>query len=240
MKKLTAVTLILVFLFSQCDIITGKRVEGSGNVITESRDISDAKKIRLTASYEVELAQGDQANVKVMADDNIIPYIVTEERGDWLVISSKDNVNLHTSEKIRVMVTIPELENIDLSGSGRITTRDKFTAGRELKIDLSGSGTVNAEINTPKIRTAIAGSGKINLKGETKNLFVDIAGSGDLKADELLSETTELTISGSGNARVFADVSLKANIAGSGDVYYKGRANVSTNIAGSGKVRMIE
>jgi Protein of unknown function (DUF2807). len=67
-----------------------------------------------------------------------------------------------------------------------------------------------------------------------------VSGSGDVHAYDLLSEDTKVRVTGSGDADVFASVSLDVSVAGSGDVRYKGNAKVSSNISGSGGVKKVD
>jgi hypothetical protein len=97
-----------------------------------------------------------------------------------------------------------------------------------------------ADINAPAVNADVTGSGNIDVKGETKDVEVVVNGSGNYKGVDLKAENATIRISGSGNADVFADYSLKANISGSGDIKYKGNANVNKSIAGSGTVIKVE
>ena len=75
------------------------------------------------------------------------------------------------------------------------------------------------------------------LNGRTKDFDGKVSGSGDLKCSDLQSENTIIGVSGSGNARVFASVSLKARVSGSGDIYYRGNpSSPEIHTSGSGSV----
>ncbi len=225
--------------FSSCRM-GYKRVKGNGDVRTEDRNITRAERIKLRGSYDVEITQGPVTSVKVEADDNILPFIFTSQEDGFLLIKSKEHVNFSTDNPIKIYITTAKLEQLQLSGSGNIIGKNKFTGGDKLTLKISGSGSMDLEVNTPSIDGDISGSGSITLKGETKDQKVHISGVGDYNADDLKSETTKVRIAGSGNVKVFADANLDVNIAGVGSVYYKGNPTIKQNVAGSGEVKKID
>jgi hypothetical protein len=149
-------------------------------------------------------------------------------------------VNLHPSSKTKLYITTDKLEAFKLSGSGDVTTTNKFTGGDHLDLEIAGSGSIHLEVNTPRVSSSISGNGDIYLTGETKDSKISIAGNGNYHAEDLKSENAKVKIAGSGEAHLFADSTLDVNIAGVGNVYYKGNASVTQNVAGSGKIQKME
>ncbi|MGI8950914.1 MAG: head GIN domain-containing protein [Chitinophagaceae bacterium] len=230
--------LIVFILFGiSCNFSGSERIQGSGNVTTEQRNISDASKIKCYGSFNVEIMPGSPASVKIEADQNLISYIITEENDGCLIIRPKNNVNLSSSNKIKITVTTNQLQEVQVAGSGDVTGAEKFSGADHLKLGIAGSGNISLEVNTPTIDANIAGSGNINLTGEAKDTKIEIAGNGDYKAENLKAENVDVNIAGSGNVKAFADATLKVNIVGSGDVYYAGSATVTQHIAGSGIIK---
>jgi hypothetical protein len=240
MKRIFILFALILMVFSSCRWMGYKRIKGNGNITTQDRSINHAERIKLAGSYDVEITQGSVTSVKVEADDNILPYIVTTEEGGVLVIKSKDHINLVTDHTVKVYITTDKLEQLQLAGSGNIIGKNKFTGGDKLTLKIAGSGDMRLEINTPHIDANISGSGSMTLKGETQDQQIQISGVGDYNAEELKSENAVVKIAGSGNVRVFADAVLDVSIAGVGSVYYKGNASVKQHVAGSGEVKKIE
>ena len=239
MKKILVFAAVVLVAASSCRIM-GKRVKGNGVLATQDRHVGNTDKIKLAGSYDVEITQGTEASVKVEADDNILPYIITEERGGYLVVKSRDNVSISTENTIKIYITTVRLEEVHISGSGNIIGKNKFTGGNKLVLKIAGSGDIRMEVNAPEIQADIAGSGSMTLKGETKDENIHISGVGDYNADELKAESAKVRIAGSGDVKVFADHDLDINIAGVGSVFYKGAATVKQRIAGSGEVKKID
>ena len=135
--------------FAAC-IDIGKRVDGNGNIRSENRKISEARRIKVAGDMNVFIEKGP-VSLKVEGDDNLLEYIVTESNNNRLEIRTRDNFNLHSSNTIKVYVTTPEIIELKVSGSGNIKSNSKFSTDRTTSFDISGSGDITAAINAPKV-----------------------------------------------------------------------------------------
>lgn len=213
----------------------GETIRGNGKLSTEVRHPGNVSKIDLSGGMDVFVDEGSPS-VKVKGDENILRYVETEVHNGWLEIRTKEHTNIHSSNHIKVYVTSPAISDLRVNGSGNITCDGKFSSGNNMSFNITGSGNITANVNTPAVSAEITGSGNMYLKGETRNADVHITGSGNYTSPSLKAENAAVEISGSGDASLFADNSLKASIAGSGDIKYRGNASVEKHIAGSGSV----
>lgn len=225
--------LIPVFLIAGC----GESIEGSGNIVEENRDISNFQSLLTEGSIDIKIIPGDHYALKIVGDDNVIPYVVAEIKEDELRIHFKEKISILNTH-IHVEVTVPFLNKIKTSGSGDISSEGTITNNKMIEISSAGSGDIHLSVNSPAVKITGAGSGDFELSGETRDLDYSSAGSGDLNSRELKAENAKINIKGSGNVNVFASNTLSANIAGSGNILYWGNPSLqSVNVAGSGKVR---
>jgi len=225
-----------------CNVnINHDRVEGNGNIRKETRNITGFKGLVVSGSFDVVLVQGDVFSIGIEADENLIEYIDVKKNDGQLEISEKDGYELHSKSGIKLRIQMPVVENLSLSGSGTVKGETSLTNSDAIEIDIAGSGNITLEIKSPKVNVEIAGSGTANLSGTTRKLRVDISGSGECMAEDLLSEDCDVSIGGSGTARVYASISLNASIGGSGDIYYRGEPkDVRKSVGGSGNVEPIK
>lgn len=240
MRKIYLLFLLMATIASSCDFMFTKTVRGNGNLTTEQRNVSNTDRIKSMGNFDIDIIQGSSPSLKIDADENLMQYIVTENRDGRLVIRAREGYNLSSNNKIKVTVTTSKLEEVEVNGSGNVNGTGKFSGADHLKVSVAGTGNINLAVNSPEVESHIAGTGNIILSGETKKSSIQIAGVGDYKAENLMSENVDVHIAGSGNARVYAESSLSVNIAGSGDVYYKGNASVKQSVAGSGKISKID
>ena len=191
-----------------------KKIKGSGNIISESRELNNFTSIMLLGSIDVNIKTSESNNCVVVADDNLIPYIKTE------VVNNKLNISLNESysseEKLVVNINTPNYDEVSLSGSGNINILD--FKNNNLSLNISGSGNITGN-------------------GEVETLVVKINGSGNLMSKEIKSKSATITINGSGDGEVFASDSISAKINGSGNIKYFGNPeNVDSIINGSGDI----
>lgn len=225
-------SLIAVVSFASCNVITG-----NGNVRDENRNIPNIHTVKTSGSIDVEIKSGDTYALMVQDDENVLPYIVTDVNDGVLNIHYKNGTDIN-NDHAKVFVTAPSLDKIVTTGSGDINGDGIIKSSNHLEFNLTGSGDINADVDAPSIKVSGSGSGNIKLAGRTKDFDCKFSGSGDVNCGNLQSENTTITISGSGNAHVFASVRLKARTSGSGDIYYLGNpASPEIHSSGSGTVQ---
>jgi hypothetical protein len=207
-----ALAAALLVLLPGCIINLG--VEGSGNRISEERDLEPFSEIYLAGSEEVVVTIGEPQSVTVEADDNLIELVETRVKGDTLLIRTEKNYR--SSEGIRVEITVPELDEVGLAGSG--------------DIEISGLAVAGFSVS-------VTGSGSVAVRGTAEDLDATVTGSGDLRLFELEVQRAEALITGSGDIEVRATESLDASVTGSGDIRYAGEPEqVRKSVTGSGDI----
>jgi len=237
MRVLSFILVLSLFSASACKYAFGKKIKGNGVIQTREYSIKDFTEVNVAGEMEVYITQGPVYSVKVEADENLFEYLDIEKDGNELEIGEKEGYNLDPKSPIKVYVTSPTFEALEIAGSGKIISQSKITNQKEINVDVAGSGDVQLDVDAPEVKAEVAGSGDIILTGTAKEFSVDIAGSGDIRAFGLLTEITKVDIAGSGNAEVSASRELDVDVAGSGNVIYKGNPSVKQNKMGSGEVR---
>jgi hypothetical protein len=127
-------------------------------------------------------------------------------------------------------------ENLEilLTGSGQMDLQGLTSSS--VRYTLEGSGYLNSNVIAGNLQAGIDGSGEIRIAGTAASSDLRITGSGFLRAKELNSLVCEAYISGSGNIETFVTQTLNVTITGSGTVYYGGNPVVTSDISGSGNV----
>ena len=217
----------------------GKKIKGNGKVVTIERSTADYDEVAVSGWFDVYLVNGNEGNITIKGEENLLEYLVTEVKDDKLMIKPKKGYYLSPSNwksgGIEITVPVEQIRDVSLSGSGDIVGKTKLKADL-FKVSMSGSGDITLEIESNDLEASMSGSGDINLKGKTEDLDVSISGSGDVKAYELDAENVDATVSGSADIKVSVSQSLKARVSGSGDIYYKGNPRVESKTSGSGDV----
>ncbi|MFK5891126.1 MAG: head GIN domain-containing protein [Flavobacteriaceae bacterium] len=238
MKKLIA---LVVFVSLSLTTVQAqwfnKRIRGNNNMKEVTRNVGNFDGVSVGGSFDVKLVAGKEGKVTIHAEENLIPYLITEVRDNTLKIKWKKGISVNSHKRILVAVPFKEISKVALAGSGDVFTENSVINTDKLKVSLAGSGNIKLAVKAMGVKTSIAGSGDIYLNGTTDSFKASIAGSGDIHAFELKAKTSNLSIAGSGGIRTSTSDMLKVSIAGSGDVYYKGNPKEDARIAGSGSLR---
>jgi hypothetical protein len=235
LAKMIATAFILGFIFTACDQLFENCIQGNGVEKSEIRPVSSFETVRLYDDFEVYLVQDSIREVKIIAEENIIPYILTRINNNILLIKSKDNRCLNHNKPIKIYIKAPDIKNLQIVGSGNIQTEDTLKSSK-IYLSIEGSGNLNAIVKAENIIANIAGSGNINLFGNTPISDLNISGSGKIQSVNMVQNKCYINISGSGGIYVNVRQLLDVTITGSGTVYYTGGPVVMQNITGSGSI----
>lgn len=239
--KLFLITLLILVVFvSGCSRIPvlDNRVEGSGNIISEDRPVSGFDRISLSGFGDVTVEQGTSESLTVHTDDNIMPYIETEVKGNTLVLgftNAGERRSFDPTDGIKFDLVVKDLSRIDISGAGKVNI-DRLETSR-LQIDLSGAGSLEIDsLLADELVTRISGAGSIIIAGQVKGQEVTHSGVGTYYAADLESETAIFDISGAGSATIWVSETLDVEISGLGNIIYYGNPRVIQNVSGLGKL----
>jgi hypothetical protein len=235
MKNTRLIILLLIIpgflLFEGCGkSLTG--IKGEGPVVSQDFDLPLFWGIAQSIDANVILSEGDVQSVRVEGQQNIINNLKqTVSNGVWN-LDYHDNVRTHAG--LTIYITSPNIDYLTVSGSGNIESTNTFTDTTNVYLNISGSGNISLRTNAWQVQSIISGSGNINISGWAINHSATISGSGSVRAFDLITENTNVTISGSGIAQVYASDYLNVTISGSGSVFYRGNPQINVNITGSG------
>jgi len=226
-------SLLSVIFLSSCEKINGK-----GDVITETRTVSEFQTIDLAMTATVYYTQGEKVSCEITGQQNILNQIITSVDGTTLNIGVKKGVVLRNFEPVRIYLTAPSVNNLNVSGSGDIFIGKTWVISA-VSISISGSGNVNIEaVEASDLEARISGSGLVQAaSGRCTSENLTISGSGSIDLRSVGAAKVFTTISGSGDAYVYASEMLDVTISGSGNLWYYGSPAVYTNISGSGSLR---
>jgi hypothetical protein len=193
-------------------------VKGSGNVVSEKRNVAEFTAIEAGGAFLVEIAAGKEFSVTVEGDDNLLPMVTTKVNGKTLELSSEKNFS--TRNRIKVVITAPKIEEIDASGASRF--------------DVTG-------IDNENITVEMSGAAKVTLNGKAKSLVVDMGGASRLDALQMTAENATVDGGGASSAKVNATGELKVDVGGASRVRYAGTPkNIYKKTSGVASVNQVD
>lgn len=219
----------------QFDIGSRETITGSGNLITETRQVSGVSRVELMINANLEIQQGAQESLVVTADDNILPLLQTNVVGGKLNIRYQPLVSIRNVHGPKLVLTVKNLTGLELSSSGTVMVGPLTTGNFNIELTSSCNVTIQG-IQADKITAAITSSGNITIEGSANSLDLDVTSSGDFLAEDLEVQKANVTLSSSGNVTLWVAENLDAVISSSGNVSYYGRPFVRQDISSSGRL----
>lgn len=232
-KAILLFTLGLMSLTVSCQ----NTVQPSGKNVKEKRETGSFNNLDVSGFFKVILEKADKNSVVVDTDAEFAPFIETTVNGGTLSVRLKPRTRLKNNNRTSVTVTVyyTNLNEVSLSGSGNISGSDALQ--NDCSVELTGSGSINLNVNSSIAKVEVTGSGNVELAGKADTLECEVTGSGSFKGTNLKSSHATLSVQGSGNIKANASAYIKARITGSGNIYYGGnpeKKDLSTT--GSGKI----
>lgn len=210
-------------------------IKGSGNKATETREVSGFDGIDMAGVGNLIVRQTGSTSLTVEGDDNIVPLIVTEVVNGKLVIRVQEKSNINPKTPLVYNVTVSDLNSLGLSGAGNVEASD--IKARNFSTSISGAGhVVIGNLAADSLELSLPGAGDVTLSGNVGTQKVSISGAGRYKADDLKSETANVTTSGVGSATVWVTGTLNASISGVGSIQFYGSPAVVSHASGMGSI----
>lgn len=205
---------------------------------TVSSDLSGFTKVQLNTSSDIKITIGSGYSIEMVGDQERIDNTILEIKGDALRIKhKKGRFNYDRDQDMIVYITMPDIEGMQINGSGDGEIEgvdnaelalningsgDLVVSGKTEKLDIgiNGSGDIRMdEVDGKDVEISINGSGDVSLGGGScQSLEIDIRGSGDVEAKDMQCVDVDIDVSGSGDSYVYASNSLTFDSHGSGEV----------------------
>lgn len=244
MKKLLASSGWLLLLVPFISFAGTKTLIGTVNhhtLSSETRKVSDFSQISSGGSFNVYVKMGSAESLRIEADRDELDNIETVVEGGVLKIKTKKssvNWGWGSRSRVNIYITAKSLNGLAISGSGNMEVEGTIRTQR-LDVKVSGSGNILLSTAAKTFNASLSGSGNIKVSGSTETSNVSISGSGEFEGGKLITNESQIKVSGSGEATVHANKTLNAAVSGSGDIFYSGNAQVNQSKSGSGKITRI-
>ena len=168
---------------------------GSGDIVTETRDVGGFSRIEISDGVvlEVTVDAGGAATVESVYDDNLQERLVTEVEGETLMIRSSGWGSFDALASGRkVVVTLPSLSGLIVSGGSRVTASG---AVEDLSLEADGGATIElsdlivgtmhlvvsggagATVNvTDAIDGEVSGGATLSVRGDPSSSDLEVGG----------------------------------------------------------------
>ena len=217
---------------------TGPSEPGSGNVITETREIEDFHAIEVDYPAQVFVTQGSAVSVEIEAEDNFLPGLQTRVQDGTLNIFydvTGDAAVVNPSKAVKVRIVVKELDDVSVDSAGGLTLEGINTDA--LRVSVSGAGNLELkDIDVRELSVDLSGAGNMAASGNADDFNLTMSGFGSFNGRELHNKTAAVELSGAGGATVWVDDALDARISGAGSINYYGSPKVTKQVSGVGSI----
>lgn len=187
----------------------------AGKTVAQARTLPPFGSVELAGSNNVSISVGKPQAVVVHADRDALRHVTTEVTGGSLIVGNTAG-RIPTVHTMRVVITVPSLSALTLSGSGIISATN---------------------VNGGPLDVALRGTGIVNAAGSTTRLKVTLSGSGDANLQNLVAVDATAVLAGTGAIFVNVAHDLHASLPGTGTIVYIGHPkHLQTSITGSGSI----
>lgn len=212
---------MLLFVgFTSCDDDDsgdGGPLVGSGNVVTESRSLSNFNQVNASGEIlDVNITAGVTFRVEVEADDNVVDRVETRVDGDVLTINPQIGPTYDSNLNMTVNVTLPLLRAV--RGDNAVT------------IDFTGF-----QDDTNEIR--IEGSNSTVITGDNTNtsgLVIDLNNSSQALLFDVNAPEAAVTIANTSRAEVAVTDRITGTVVNTSTLRYRNDPDVSAVTTASG------
>lgn len=212
-------------------------LDGSGNVVTETRPVSGFREIAVEGTGQVVITQGDRESLTIEAEDNVLRAIESEVRNGRLTLD-RDGwwfASFRSRKPVIYHVTVKELTAVRLSGAVELRAGD-LRANR-LEVATEGAGEATLErLTADELVVSLHGAGTIRASGTVTRQEVEMGGAGEYLAGDLASRDARVELRGAGEATIRVSDNLDVRISGPGEVSYIGNPQVKHQISGPGDI----
>lgn len=223
-KKALSVLLIVIIFLAVVIAALGAAVIYlwlfPGELITEELEYSDFTAVDVGSAFQVEITQSGSYSVIITVDEKIFDKIDVSKTGTTLIISTEPNTI--TASALKAEITMPELDELVLSGASRGTI-EGFGSSEPLVVELSGASNLQMQdINVGNIEVELSGASTLTAEGSGNDLVSIVEGASNLDLANFPVDNSDLVVSGASQATVNLDGTLDAVVSGASTVYYIG------------------
>lgn len=189
-------------------------IRGNGHITTEQRNINTFSELQADGGFKIEWRDG-APSLSITTDENLFPYIESQNADNRLVLHSRKN--LWPTHSIKVVVSSPARLAAKLQGAADLTMNA-----------LSGS----------RLALESSGAADIKLDGAVDELLADMTGATELRAKDLQAKTVQISATGAADVTISVSETLRVSVTGAGDVkYYGNPPTIEKHVTGAGSIR---
>ena len=248
------IAILMLFISIPSHLSAQVKLKGNKIVITEDRNISDFNKIEIKDNIDVVITQGSDKSVSVESDENLLPAVFTEVRGEVLTI--KLSKKIIKKKVLKVYITIDDFIDeinaydraevnadgtlnldhiiINAEGNSKIIMDIKCTL---FSLNNNESANVNLTVNTEKALINSNKTGRMKLNISAGEMEVLCQGN---STTELVGNSESLLVNAENKSNLKAGTlecdEVTVNASDASDVHVNSKNSITISAINSAEV----
>jgi hypothetical protein len=199
-----------------------RSVSGSGTVTSTPIQVpaSGFSRLEVSSSFDVTVSFGDQENVTLRVDDNVVGHLDVGVSDGTLHVGLESGTSVRDAT-LHADVTARTLSSIDMSGASQVHLSDVLT-GERVEVVVSGAGRLDGTARVDLAKLELSGGSNAKLSGSAGRLEVTESGASQLDAVDLDVSDLAIDLSGASTADVSVTETISAGVSGASSLRYRG------------------
>jgi len=225
--------ILLTLMIILC--VSPQSIAQKGSVIIQERTLDNFNAIDISNALELILSQGDVQSVKVETNEGLQEYLVTEVKNGVLYIYQVNKMK--TPSKLKVYVTVKELNSLTTKGASEIETATVIKS-EKLEISASGASELFLELDVNELVSDFSGATEVKMKGKANKHNITLSGASELEAGALETQIMNINASGASELEINVKEELTGSVSGVSSISYTNEPKVKNlNISGASEVK---
>lgn len=205
-------------------------VASSQDMNIEVREVEPFSAIQAGGLFDLHLIYDNEFWIELEGPQELLNLVETTVADGTLAFSMDRAMG---STRVTARIYMPAIDEVRLSGAASLRSKDDIKSSK-INFVLSGASRLIMTLNADSVSTQASGASNITLTGKARFHNVDMSGASQLKADEMVTDTLLINLSGAAFARVSAVEMLDIQGSGTSRVTYPDEPeNIRINLTGT-------
>lgn len=226
MKNITLLlkpTLLVALLFFTFGLYA-QNIKGDGVVKTEVLDLKNFNHIVAKGEFKLFLNKANEDEVKITADQNIIPIFQCIQKGEQLLIIMEADIKKY--KDLSVYISCKNIKQIDLQKNIEARINQNFDF-EDLHIFVNEYSLLKANMKISNFILFASDNAFVELSGEAKNVEINAHDDAEVEAFAMGVDKAKIFTTGYSEVKINCKKDLQIKVSGQSSLYYTGNAKIS-------------
>lgn len=236
LSTLLSATCFVVSPLSAQNAPTVKPAESAAvpSSFTQHRNLKAFDSVRIQGNFDIQIEMADQYSIQLESKEDVLSHVVTRVSKSGLSVMTKKGAKVNTSEPIKVVLKVKDLEKIKIHGANKVQFPN--LEGKKFEMELSGHTEGLGNVNAEELKVRMNGTGNLIVTGTVKKLELATQGKISIQGLDLELHEAKINCKGSTKALLKASNTIKGTVQGVSELSYVGSPNVKVNVQGTAQV----